>query len=371
MAQKDFDRDRVLAYRAAAQGLHRADDDIADLAVLDLGVQDTPVGSAAHALANRLSSPPENPAAEPGLVTTWTLRGAPHVHRQEDLEPLARALWPWNDVDALTRLNSGAAQVNAAEMGGLAAWRVVAVEMAKIVDGPMPKGEVSTLLTPRVPAGLTVDCRRCKATHVHDSLFRVAVLPAGITFVPGESTVTFQPVPGWPGVPEESAGPTDLIASYLRLLGPATRSEVAAFIGTRAGELAAWWPEEAVEVSRDGTRAFAMPDSLEQLADPPDPPDVRLLPPSDPLMQARDRELLVPDAGHRKILWPVLGKPGALLVAGDVAGSWRARRKGRKVEVEVQPFRRLSAAQRRATEREAELLAASRGASSAEVSFES
>ena len=366
----DIPRAKVLAYRAAAQGLHREGTAVGRLAVLDLGVQDTPAGAAAHALANRLATPAQNPTDDPSLVATWTIRGAPHVHRRRDLDGLARALWPNNDADALTRMNNAAQQVDAAGLGGLQTLSLLAEQMTAVVDGPTPKGEASTRLTPRVPAGLTVDCRRCQATHVHDGLFRLAVLPAGITFAPGQRTVTFEPNPGWPGIPQATTGLAELIAAYLRLLGPATRADAAAFIGTRAGELDPWWPDEAVEVDRGGKRAYAMADSLDLLEDPPDPPEVRLLPPSDPLLQARDRELLVPDPAHRKVLWPILGKPGTLLVRGDVAGIWRARRQGRKVRMEVQPLRRLSAAVRRATEDEAGLLALTRGATDAQVSFE-
>lgn len=370
MATPMIDRERVLAYRAAAQGLHREAEQVADLGVLDLGVQDTPAGSAAHALANRLAEPRVELAAEPGLLMTWSVRGAPHVHRADEHLRLARALWPWSDADALTRMNSGADQVRGAGMGGLEALSLVAAQVADIVDRPLPKGEVSTQLTPRIPAGLTVDCRRCQATHVHDSLFRLAALPAGITFAPQERVVTFVPTRGWPGVPEASEGSESLIAAYLRLLGPATRADAGAFLGTRAREVAPWWPRGEVEVGLDGRRLYAMEDDLAALLDPPDPPDVRLLPPSDPLLQARDRELIVPDAAQRKVLWPILGKPGVLLAAGEVAGIWRARKRGRRVEVEIQPFRRLSATTRRGVEREAELVARVRGARDAAVSFE-
>jgi hypothetical protein len=81
----DLERAQVIAYRVAAQEFDRPSADPADLAVLDLGVQDTPNGSAQLALAARTSVPaPESDA----LVLTWSWRGAPHLHRRSDVAAL-------------------------------------------------------------------------------------------------------------------------------------------------------------------------------------------------------------------------------------------------------------------------------------------
>jgi Winged helix DNA-binding domain len=78
----------------------------------------------------------------------------------------------------------------------------------------------------------------------------------------------------------------------------------------------------------------------------------RLLPSGDAyfLLQGADRELLVPDPRRRAQLWTPRVWPGAVLVEGEVAGTWR--RAG--AVVSIQPWRRLSAAARGAVEREAE-----------------
>ncbi|HVM13246.1 MAG TPA: winged helix DNA-binding domain-containing protein [Egibacteraceae bacterium] len=363
------DRRQVLAYRVQAQGLHRDTGTARDLAVLDLGVQDTPPGSAVQAMAVRLGSPPP-PSVAAGLATTWSVRGAPHVHRDDELLGLSRALWPGSDEDALARLDTSASPVRGAGMPAREALRLVAEQIADIVDEPMPKGEVSTALTPRIPAAMTVDCRQCKAAHIVETLFRSAVLPAGMTFDPGQRTVVFVPVPGWPGIPGETVGADRLIRGYLRLLGPATPDEVAGFLGTKPSELPAPWPQDLAEVEVEGTPAWIPEDAVAALSAPPDPPAVRLLPPSDPFLQARDRELLVPAREHQKALWPILGRPGALLVDGEVAGIWRARKKGRRLDVTVQPFGRLAASARRGVEEEATLLAEARGVTAADVTVE-
>ncbi|MEX2622064.1 MAG: crosslink repair DNA glycosylase YcaQ family protein [Egibacteraceae bacterium] len=120
----------------------------------------------------------------------------------------------------------------------------------------------------------------------------------------------------------------------------------------------------------DGRQAWIPEAGHAALAAPPDPPAVRLLPPSDPFLQARDRELLAPDPAHRKVLWPILGRPGALLVEGDVAGTWRARKKGRRIALTVAPFGRLPTAARGGLDEEAALLAAARGATGATVTVD-
>ncbi len=84
---------------------------------------------------------------------------------------------------------------------------------------------------------------------------------------------------------------------------------------------------------------------------------VRLLGPFDLFLQARDRPLLVGDAARSKALWPVLGRPGAVLVNGDIAGTWRPRKSGAKLTVRVEPWARMSAASRNAIAEQAERLA--------------
>jgi len=77
----------------------------------------------------------------------------------------------------------------------------------------------------------------------------------------------------------------------------------------------------------------------------------RLLPSGDTwfLLQGADRELLVPDESQRRALWTSRVWPGALLVEGETVGTWR--RAGHVLT--IQPWLRLSHAQRNAVEAEA------------------
>jgi Winged helix DNA-binding domain len=80
----------------------------------------------------------------------------------------------------------------------------------------------------------------------------------------------------------------------------------------------------------------------------------RLLPSGDAyfLLQGTDRDLLVPDTDRRRALWTPRVWPGGLLIEGEVAGTWR--RAG--TAMTVQPWRRLSPAERDAVTAEAESL---------------
>jgi len=94
---------------------------------------------------------------------------------------------------------------------------------------------------------------------------------------------------------------------------------------------------------------------------------VRLLPPSDPYLQAKDRDLLVPDKARQKEVWRILGNPGALIVDGEVAGTWRPKKSGTRLQLTVTPFDRVPPRVRKAVDSEAERVAAARGATDVDV----
>ena len=78
------------------------------------------------------------------------------------------------------------------------------------------------------------------------------------------------------------------------------------------------------------------------------------MPSGDPffLLQRADRDLLVPNETDRARLWTPRVWPGALLLSGEIAGTWRRS----SAVVDVQPWRRLSRSEREAVEEEASSL---------------
>jgi hypothetical protein len=364
-------RQQVLAYRVQAQGLHRETTSAERLPVLDIGVQDFTSGELARlAMDARLAKPPPPDAFGPDrpLALVWSLRGAPYVHRRAELDSLAGALYPLSEQDAAGRLNETGPSVARAGIPALEQYAIAVDAMRASVRAATGKGAASTAVTRRIPTAMWRDCRACKAQHISDSAMRTSSLAAGLELQPGTAPPVLQRRRGarLPKGPDLDALRA-LVLGYLRLLGPATPVEAAGYLGARRADLMAAWPEDLAEVRVDGRRAWLPSSCADALGAPRDPEVVRLLGAFDPFLQARDRDLVVPDKAMQKTLWPVIGRPGALLVDGEVVGTWRTRASGKKLAVEVDAVVPLPPSVWHAIDAEAERLAQVRGASEVTV----
>ncbi|WP_192900156.1 DNA glycosylase AlkZ-like family protein [Micromonospora sp. B006] len=375
------DRRQVMAFRVRAQQLDRAQGPLADTAVLDIGVQDTGPDGGRWALATR--GVDVGPLTGDDVVMLWTVRGAPHLYRRADVGAVAAAVEPFSDADAGKRIYDAAKPLKAAGIGILAALDEVATRMREIVREPTVKGEVSGRLAELMPEPYLRHCRPCDATHLYEMPFRLAAVRAGLELRLDTSPPVLERIRGFrPAAtpadrfdlirgfrPAATPGDRfDLIRAYLRLLGPATPKHVADYLDATVKEVKARWPRDAVEVSVDGETRWLLAADEAALASA-DATTTRLLGPFDLFLQAKDRATLVPDAARAKELWPVLGRPGAVLADGELAGAWRPRKSGRTFTVAVQPWRKLTGSTRDAVVAEAERLAAYRGVSLAGVDF--
>jgi Winged helix DNA-binding domain len=160
-------------------------------------------------------------------------------------------------------------------------------------------------------------------------------------------------------VPPPAIDPADarheLVRRYLHVFGPGTPEAFAEWAGiSTASAHAAFAASEPSLVpvrTPIGDGWILGADEATFRAPPIPAARARLLPSGDTffLLQGADRELLVPDADRRAMLWTPRVWPGAVLVAGEVVGTWR-RSQG---VVTVEPWQKLTAAQRRAIEDEA------------------
>ncbi|SDY40410.1 Winged helix DNA-binding domain-containing protein [Micromonospora pattaloongensis] len=350
-------RRQVLRFRVRAQQLDRARGTLADTALLDIGVQDTGADGGRWALAAR--GVDVATVSDEDLILLWTVRGAPHLYRRADVARVAAAVEPFSDADAGKRIYDAAKPLKAAGISNLAALDEVAARMRAIVTAPTVKGEVSGRLAGVMPEPYLRFCRPCDATHLYEMPFRLAALRAGLQLRLDTSPPILERIPGFRRA--AAAGERfDLIRAYLRLLGPATPRHVADYLDAPVRDVKAAWPDDVVEVTVDGERRSLLASDADALASA-DPTGTRLLGPYDLFLQAKDRPTLLPDPARAKELWPVLGRPGAVLVDGELVGAWRPRKSGKTLTVTVQPWQKLSTATRRAVTEQAERLAAHRG----------
>lgn len=354
-------REQVLAYRFTAQQLDRTTaDDVTDAAVLDLGVQDTGPDGVGWALANRGVSMASATADSADLALVWTLRGAPHAYRRADIAQVATATAPFSSADAAKRIFDAARPLRAAGIDPNDALDTIAGHLRDIVREPTVKGEVSTELTARLDPPYLRHCRPCNATHTYEQPFRLSALRAGLELQPGTSPPVLQRIPRWRGPAKQVAERLGVVRGYLHLLGPATPKHVSAYVDAPLAEVKAHWPTDIAAVDVGGEQRWVLESDLESLQRASvEASAVRLLGPFDLFLQARDRELLLPDAAQRKGLWPVLGRPGAVVAGGEIIGTWRPRTSGQQLKLALQ----LRTARARSLAGQAERLAEFRGVS--------
>jgi hypothetical protein len=163
-------------------------------------------------------------------------------------------------------------------------------------------------------------------------------------------------------VPRPETDPRDarleLARRYLHVYGPATPASFSGWSGIGPRAAAAAFEALGSSLTPVGTpvgegRILAEDEPAFRAAPGPAAP-ARLLPSGDAyfLLQGADRELLVPDAGLRDTLWTPRVWPGAVLVDGEIAGTWRRADR----VLTVQTWRRLSAGERDAVTAEAQAL---------------
>jgi hypothetical protein len=157
---------------------------------------------------------------------------------------------------------------------------------------------------------------------------------------------------------EPSEARRELARRYLHILGPATPQAFADWAGVREAEARATF--DALSTSLTAVRT-PIGDAWILARDEPGfrersgpPAAARLLPSGDTyfLFWGAGRELLIPNAELRAELWTSRVWPGAVLVSGEIVGTWRRT----QANLSVHPWRRLTRAERDAVEAEAHSL---------------
>lgn len=113
-----------------------------------------------------------------------------------------------------------------------------------------------------------------------------------------------------------------------------------------------------MEVNLEGRRAWLHAEHLPDWDAPDEPQDVRFLPPHDPYMQQRDRQVLAADKKLQRTTWRTVGRPGVVLLIGEIAAVWRPEKRGRRQKLNVTPIVTLAQPARSLFEAEAQTLVA-------------
>jgi hypothetical protein len=162
--------------------------------------------------------------------------------------------------------------------------------------------------------------------------------------------------------PLAEADPEDamraIVTSYLAAFGPATRADIAGWLGRSVSTFAS--ALDSLDLltfqAEDGRKMVDLPDAPRP--DPSVAAPVRFLPKWDNLLLAYDRrERVLPEPLRKTVIRKNGDVLSTFLVDGMVAGAWEAPLRGRAV-MTLQPFTAIPTKQRRAVEHEAQSLLA-------------
>src|SRR5881396_1541003 len=301
MAIPSIMREKVLAFRQRATFLHRRlpPGRLVDAAFA--GLQDSAPRSALLALHARVTDVSASAWRDPRFVQVWGPRGAVYVVPSRDVAVFTLGRSPRNPVLA--------AAVRAAAEKAKRAFRNRQAQPERFVSN--------------------------RAAGVNFRELRIASMTGALRIEWDGATTSWRLVEP----PTEAAEPArlELARRFLRSVGPSTPQEFAWWSGGWAGSFGSCTrgelsdaqqtfrslEKELAEVELEGRKRWVLRPDRSRLEHAVPAETVRLLPAGDPYLASADRALLVPEPRFRSELWPKSVWPGALLVNGELVGTWR------------------------------------------------
>lgn len=304
MAALGLDRSRVLAHRRrvghldARLPMARESLETAALA----GLQDSVPRAAVCAIHARVEGAHPGLWEDPVFVQIWGPRYATFVVPERD-----------RGVFTMSRLP--------ADRDGIERARDIARRFAEVSGGEwVPIREA----TERMGLG------------DHNALRYAAATGTVLVRWSGAGEVTVRSVPA-PDLDHIDAA-VELARRYLHTLGPGTPAGFGRWAGIKPRVAAPAFERltgELVPVVTDAGEGWLLASDEESFLAPCDPPaPARLLPSGDPyfvLQLEADRAFLVPDEARRRELWTSRVWPRAVMVDGEIVGTWR--RAGRSLTI--------------------------------------
>ncbi len=301
MAVPSITRENVLGFRQRATYLHRRLPQGRLVEAAFAGLQDSSPRSAVLALHARVTHVSSSAWKDSRFVQVWGPRGAVYVVPSHDVAVFTLGRLPRDPVLA--------ASVKAAAERAKRAFRA---RQAR------PKRASSD-----------------RAAEVNFRELRLASMSGAVRVEWDGATTSWWLVEP----PTESPEPArlELARRFLRSVGPSTPKEFAWWTGGWAGSFGSATrgelsdaqqtfrslEKELAEVELEGRKRWVLRTDLPTLERAVPVETVRLLPPGDPYLASADRALLVPLTRFRSELWPKSVWPGALMVNGEIVGTWR------------------------------------------------
>jgi len=301
MAHSSITRENVLAFRQRATYLHRRLPlgRLAEAAFA--GLQDSAPRSAVLALHARVKDVSPSAWKDPRFVQVWGPRGAVYVVPGHDVAVFTLGRLPRDPVLE--------AAVRAAAEKTQRAFRARQAQPERVLSD--------------------------RAVGLNFRELRIASMTGAVRIEWDGATTSWWLVEPPAEAPEPAR--LELARRFLRSVGPSTTEEFAWWSGGWAGSFGSSTrgelsdaqhtfrslEKELIEVEVEGRKRWALRTDRSRLERAAPVDTVRLLPAGDPFLASADRGLLVPQPRFRSELWPKSVWPGALLVNGELVGTWR------------------------------------------------
>ena len=294
-----------------------------------------------------------SPIAERTVVKAAWIRGTLHLVTAADYVRHRSTLQPM--------LTAGFESIAKRRGPAVDVPEVVAAARTYFAEAPRTFAELSAWLTERYPDADVGPLRH--AVRMHLPIVQVPVdggwsYPNKPQFALADDWLdTTVPVePSSPGAAADDAV-DDLVRRYLRAFGPAGVTDLQTWSGMPApalkDSLSRLRPELATYRDEGRTELFDLADLALPDADTPVPP--RFLPEYDNvLLSHRKRTRIVADEHRRQVYLPGLRVAATILVDGFVAGTWKVSTAKGEATLAVEPFGRLTRADRAALTADAE-----------------
>jgi uncharacterized protein YcaQ len=285
---------------------------------------------------------------ERALVKTWAMRGTLHLLPADDLALYVAVLGPrWDNPGGAWLRGHGVPEEH---------FEALVRLVPRAVDGkPRTREELADRLAEVGGPEL-----RERLLSGWGALLKPSAHRGDLCFGPNRGrNVTFVRPDRWLGKldrPDPGDAEREVVRRFLAAYGPATADDFARWIGMRGAQpkrMLAALGDEIARVDVDGREASMLAADVKALRAAKAPSSVRLLPAFDPhVVGTRPRSHLVDPKHEAKIYRPQGWISPVVLVDGMAAGIWKRERGS----VELEPFGRLSRAERQAVDEETDRL---------------